>query len=204
MQMPTLSYSLPNGTNHYRKTMLATNSTPPRGSGILLDSSETPHKERVTSIEDSIDAAPGAVELGIFLPQLANWTTAAACATAATVRAANLEHCHGLSRRDLLDVLALWDDCHQPAVHGKRLPRDQINHLHVVTIEYNLVKGLLDLVCQLGGSIHTQEARETSDHLAEAHVSCCIWQNWAHDQTPASPPSGSQIRLASAKERTRI
>ena len=34
---------------------------------------------------------------------------------------------------------------------------------------------LQDLVCQLGGAIHTQEARGTIDDLAEECVSCCTW-----------------------------
>ena len=76
-------------------------------------------------------------------------------------------------RRSLLNVFDLFD-CQQPTVHCKTPQRGQINVLLV--IKRLTIEELLDLVCQLGGGIHTQEARETIDHLAEEHASCCTWQ----------------------------
>ena len=43
-----------------------------------------PRTKQAPSIEEDIDAAHSASEVGSFHPQLANWTTVAACAATAT------------------------------------------------------------------------------------------------------------------------
>ena len=112
------------------------------------------------SIEEGIDAAPGASEVGSFPPQLANWTTVAACATAVTAASTLLSYDRQIwnmdkdIQRDLLDVLALFH-CHQPTVHARRLQTDQINLLHLkwphrvkLGPAFPITKGFFDLVCQ--------------------------------------------------------
>ena len=189
LQMPKRFRSLPNGTIEYRKAMLTTNSTPHEEMGFAWIPMNHRTKKSPLDRREHRRCYWRSRGLYFFLPQLAIWTTAAACATAATAASTLRWHERQIWNiaddfcRDLLDVLALFD-CRQPNAHGKRLQRDQINLLQIVKRHSRVQPGqffptserLLNMVCQLGGSIHTQEARETIDCLAEKYVSCCIWQ----------------------------
>ena len=176
MQMPTLSCSLPNGTTQYRKTTFATSSTLHVEVGFPWITFEPQHKARLLQSQRASTRLLAQTKSVWFFSDLANWTTVAACATAAA--AARTLHLYERPicniakdfRRHLLEVL-LCSTGHQPTVHGKKLQRDRIN-LSSCQIGRALPTGdgLLDSVCQLGGGIHKQEARETIDHKADECV----------------------------------
>ena len=163
MQMPTLSCSLPSGTTEYRKTLLATNSTPHEEMGFPWVPPPLTKKPLQSKKASALLLAQSRSVI-FFL----NLPTGPLLPLAPALR---LLQARSTGTSGKLDVLALFD-CHQPTVHDKRLQRDQIDLPQVVKRHHRVQlgqasptsEGLLDLVCQLGSGIHTQEARKTIYH----------------------------------------